>query len=367
MFTVSPVVEASLRRVLASRVVTALASPRPVDHYLGALHPLWRVDEVRATVLGLRSETADMVTVALAPNAAWRGFQAGQHVRLGVAVDGVRRIRCYSPTNAPRDGDRRVDLTVKRHPGGVVSGFVHERLRAGAVVTLSQATGDFVLPAVPPPHVLLVSGGSGITPVVSMLRTLLDGGHAGRVDLVHFARRRADVPFARELAQRAAEHAAFHLHVVLTGEPGASLTGRCEPALLDAAVPAWRDAEAWVCGPPGLIAAVQAARGDARCRRALHVERFVLPPAPAGAPGGVVEFAASGRRVASDGRTLLVQAEAAGLAPASGCRIGICQTCRCRKLRGTVRDVVTGALSTEPDVPIRACVSVPVGDVAVAL
>jgi ferredoxin len=100
----------------------------------------------------------------------------------------------------------------------------------------------------------------------------------------------------------------------------------------------------------------------------LHVERFVAP-APVLDPGagatatGAVRFARSGAEAVNDGGTLLDQAEAAGLTPQSGCRMGICHTCSCRKLAGAVRDVRTGEISTAPDEQIQICVNVPLGNV----
>ncbi|MFN8544273.1 MAG: ferredoxin reductase [Candidatus Binatia bacterium] len=351
--------------------MAALASPHGIDRYLASFDPMWRLDAVTARVVAANRETADAVTLTLEPNRNWRGFRAGQYVRIGFEIDGIRRTRCYSLSSSPDRASGLLDVTVKRHPHGLVSGFVQEHVRPGTIVTLSEAAGDFTLPEPFPSHVLFLCGGSGITPVMSMLRTLLDRGHQGRIDLIHFARRRADVMFARELHVRARAHPSFRLHLSLTGEPPAAgdLAGHFTEELLARAVPTYANAEAWVCGPEGLVDAV-AATWDRHGRgHELHVERFTAAPRPpaADATGGTVRFARSGRVVVSDGRSLLVQAEAAGLAPKSGCRMGICRTCLCPKPRGTVRDLVTGALSSEAEVAVRLCVSIPVGDVTLDL
>jgi ferredoxin-NADP reductase len=371
MFTMEAGPPDALRRALASRLVAALATPHPVDRYLAALHPLWRLEAVTARVIAVRRETERAVTLTLRPSRSWRGFRAGQHVRVGVDVDGIRRTRCYSLSSSPDGASGLVEVTVARHPYGLVSRFIHDRVRAGTVVALSQAEGDFTLPARPPPHLLFITGGSGITPVMSMLRTALGRGYDGRIDLVHYARTRHDVIFGRELRALADARGGFRFTLALTGEPPSAqdLGGHFTEHALARVVPGYADAETWVSGPPGLIEAVATTWKALGRTDGLHVERFGAAPriASADAVGATVELSRSGRRIASDGRSLLEQAEAAGLAPAFGCRRGICRTCVRRKTSGTVRDVVTGALSSEPEEDIRLCVSVPLGDVTLDL
>ncbi len=127
-------------------------------------------------------------------------------------------------------------------------------------------------------------------------------------------------------------------------------------------------AATFVCGPPALIDAVRATWADDGLPEPT-VETFT-PPAVAFDPEsatGTVRFAGSAREAENSGLPLLEQAEDAGLAPAHGCRMGICNTCSCRKTSGAVRNVLTGEISTKEDELIRICVSVPVGDVEIAL
>src|SRR5690606_13264131 len=138
---------------------------------------------------------------------------------------------------------------------------------------------------------------------------------------------------------------------------------------LSALVPAFERWDAWVCGPQGLMDAATrayAARGaEARVRTEQFVVASQLPQFEGEA--GHLYFARAKRSLSGDKRTLLEQAEGAGLNPKSGCRMGICQTCRCKKLEGVTRDIRTGELSTQPDVDIQLCVSVPVGNVSIDL
>jgi len=136
------------------------------------------------------------------------------------------------------------------------------------------------------------------------------------------------------------------------------------PAFLDRLVPGYRDVPTWACGPAPMIEAVRAAYQGSEL---LHVEYFQPPRARTSSSGGAVAFASSGLEAPNSGAPLLEQAEAAGLTPEFGCRMGICFTCTSVKRDGTVRNVLTGEESSAPDEEIRVCVSAPVGDCVVEL
>ncbi|CAN5614110.1 ferredoxin reductase [soil metagenome] len=355
-------------------------APHGVDRYLEQVRPTWVGHEVRARVLAIRPEAPDVVTLTLRPGRGWAGAQAGQHVRVGVEVDGRRRTRSFSLASSAVRDDGCVEITVKAHADGVVSRHLVDRVGPGTTLTLSPPAGDFTLPAIRPRRLLLISGGSGITPVMAMLRTLLDEGHDGPVTFLHYARTEADVIFADELAAIDRAHPSVDVRIVMTGSTEAgsdrsgdrtstALQGRFRADHVAALVPDLAEVEAFACGPVGMVDAVLDHWSDAGATERLHVERFALAPVPAAADevGGAVSFAASDTTVTSDGAVLLVQAEAAGLSPANGCRMGICHTCTRSKLNGVVRDLRTGALSSTDEEHIQICVSVPVGDVAVDL
>ncbi len=342
-------------RLLRSRLADALTGPHGVDRYVELVAPAFSTSEVRAEVVAVARQTAATVTLTLRPNDLWRGFRAGQFVLLTVEVDGVRHVRSYSPAGSQHAAGGTIELTVKAHPQGVVSRHLVERARPGMVVGLSQADGDFVLPDRRPDDLLLVSGGSGITPVMSMLRTLRDEAHAGRVTVLHYARTRDDVCYAAELEAAGAT-------VVHTREPGARRFAAAQVREL-------ATAHTYVCGPTALIDAVRDAAADVGAESRLRVEHFVppAPPASGDAGGGALTFARSGVTADGDGRPLLEQAEAAGLTPAHGCRMGICHTCTCRKTAGHVLDLRTGEVLGDDQLDIRICVSAPVGDVTLDL
>ncbi|GHJ59902.1 oxidoreductase [Nocardioides sp. OK12] len=364
--------------VLRSRAVAALASPHGVDRYLEQVNPLWAAHEVRGRVVEVRPETTGVhpvTTLTVQPTSTWRGHRAGQHVQVGVDLPGARRAtRCFSLSSAASAPGERFTLTVRAHDDTdertSLSRHLATRARPGDLLHLSQAGGDFTMhasPATPTPHpLLLVSGGSGITPVMSMLRTLLRDGYDGRanrpVTFLHYARSPQEQIYAEELAAVARFDNHVDVHLVHTARGGA----RFSPAALARLVPGFRDTDTWVCGPTGLVEAVAAAYdGSAR----LRVEHFKAPATAAGAgpAQGETSFTRSGLGATNTGETLLAQAEALGLRPETGCRMGICFTCTSRKTSGTVRDVVTGEESSRPDEDVRICVSAPVGDCSVDL
>lgn len=372
-----PLLERPLRRLAASPLARAATWPHGVDGFAEALDPALSTGRVRARIAGLRRQTADTVTVTLRPNAAWQGHRAGQHVLLTVEVDGVRQSRCFSVASAPADRGT-LELTCKAGPASVVARHLRERATVGDVVELSQAQGDFVLGETGDRPILLVSAGSGITPVLSMLRAIDDGTAApvGPVTFVHYARRGDDVLYAGEVAEIVARHPGWRAITVTEHDRTGDLHGRFADDHLAAVGARPRAGEAYVCGPQPFMDAVAAAwRAHGGAPSRFHTESFGAPAAAtvgvATAGTGTLRFARSGVEVADDGRSILEQAEAAGLRPQHGCRRGICHTCVVPRASGCVRVAATGELEASPaDVagtPVRICVTVADGDVELDL
>jgi ferredoxin-NADP reductase len=356
------------RRLLRSSLLEALAYPHGVDRYVELVRPMLVRGEVRAEVTAVRRQTPKSVTLTLRPNANWRGLRAGQFVGVSVEIDGVRETRPYSPAGSQHAAGGALELTVSTHPEGLVSRELRDRARPGMIVGLTQAQGDFVLDAQRPQRVLLISGGSGITPVMAMLRSLCDEGFAGEIGFLNYARSPELALYGAELDQLAERHARLRVARGFTRGRGQALNGRFRREHLGAVISDHSSAATFVCGPPALIDAVRAvAACDGLPEPA--TETFTPPALAFDTDGadGCVSFIASGAQATNSGLPLLEQAEDAGLAPEHGCRMGICNTCSCRKTAGIVRNVLTGELSSAGDEQIRICVSVPVGDVALEL
>ncbi len=379
-----PLLRRAAAAVLDSPVGTALdalAAPHGIDRYLELVDPLLVRDSGRAVVTDVRRETPDTTTLTLRPN-RWAGHMAGQFVEVGVELDGRRQTRCYSVSSSAHRGDGQFTITVKADPQGLVSPHLVDRIGRGTVVSISAPMGDFTLPGTMgdrPERLLLVSGGSGITPVLSMLRTLVDEDAPTDVTFLHYARTPRDLAFVDELWELHTRRDNVHVVVVMTGQNegapmpfgGPVLTGHLEASHIDAVLGDLSGVPVFVCGPASLLDAATDLWERAGLPELLHLERF-QPVArvvtAADAIGGTITLTASQQAIVDDGRTILEQAEAAGLTPRAGCRMGICHTCITPLAAGQVRDVRDGRLSpvAQPGCDpqdVQLCVSVPVGDV----
>jgi ferredoxin-NADP reductase len=343
------------RRLLRSPFVDLLVGPHGIDRYLELIRPDLTITDARAKIVRVERQTPRSVTLTIRPNAAWSGFQAGQFVRVGVEIDGVRRTRTYSPASSQHAAHDLLELTISFLPDGLVSRYLRAE-NPGGVVHLGTAGGTFVLPDARPERVALISGGSGVTPVMSMLRTLCDERHAGEITFIHYGRTRADWLYEREVRAIAAAHPNLRVEYVATREGGARFSREATGLTADTV--------AAVCGPPGLIEAVREAWSDAA--ENVLAETFTPPTLTVTGESaqGTIRFLRSGRTAEIATGTLLEQAEAAGLTPEHGCRMGICHSCTCRKTAGAVRNILTGEITDEEDEHIQLCVSVPAGDVA---
>jgi len=347
-------VRATPRQRLRERVwKLAAAATHPFDpaDYLDMFRPLRAGAELRAQVVEVRPETSDAVTVVLRPGGAWRGHKPGQYVRIGLDVDGVRLWRSYSLTSAPGNG--LLTITAKAVPDGVVSAHLSQELQPGQLVHLDQAVGDFVLPDPAPRKVLFVTGGSGITPVMGMLRAGLD--RLTDVVLVHSEACADDVIFGSELRGFAE---AGRLRLV---EQHTDTHGRLDVAALAALVPDLAERETWACGPAGLLDALEEQWASPDL---LHTERFRTALVEPG-EGGTVRFTGTEVALELDGATSILDAgEEAGVLMPSGCRMGICFSCVLPLREGSVRDLRSGDVTTAAPgdgVLIQTCISAAAG------
>jgi ferredoxin-NADP reductase len=357
----------SLRdRVL--RLAELATTPLLPADYLDLVDPLRRGADLRGRIVEVHPETADAATIVIRPGADWAGHLPGQYVRIGVDVDGVRHWRAYSLTHGPR-ADGYISVTVKAVPNGKVSNHLVRKAKPGTLVHLEQAAGEFVLPT-EGGKFLFVTAGSGVTPVIGMLRNLFPVTDSGAVRLtrslpydivvVHVAPSEPDSIFLDNLR---ALDAAGHIRLVARYDD--------EHGVLDVAdladlVPDLAERATLACGPAGLLDALQAHHDERGL--ALLTEQFRAGNLVVG-EGGTVSFAKSGATVEADGGTpILEAAEAAGVLMPSGCRMGICYGCVLPMREGAVRDLRTGEVTTaspgESDaggVPIQTCISAAAG------
>ncbi len=344
-------------RAAAGRISTPLLP----DDYLRLANPLWSARELRGRVVSVRRETADSATLVIRPGWGFDfDYRAGQYVGIGLQVDGRWRWRTYSLTSTPAvRGARTIAITVKANPAGLVSPLLVDDVAPGTIVRLAAPRGDFVLPDPAPAALLFLTAGSGITPVVSMLRTLAHRDQIGDIVHLHSAPTRAAAMFGDELTELARRRPGYRLRLRTTGTEG-----RFDPAGIGAEVPDWAQRHTWACGPEDLLGAAERTWSAAGIAERLHTERFAVQRAAPSGTGGTITFVRSGKQVAAGGATSLLEAgEGAGVRMPFGCRMGICWSCVVPVSDGYVRDLRTGA-EHGPGARVQTCCSAASGDCA---
>ncbi|MFI5538932.1 ferredoxin reductase [Nocardia sp. NPDC051900] len=347
-----------LRGALA-RVTTPLLP----DDYLHLANPLWSARELRGRIVEVRKETADSATLVIQPGWGFDfKYQPGQYIGIGILVDGRWHWRSYSLTCPPNwsdpghGGKRLISIAVKAMPEGFLSSHLVSGVPVGTVVRLAAPQGGFVLPSPPPEKVLFLTAGSGVTPVIAMLRAMDRREVFTDVVHLHSARTSDDVMFGAELGALRDRNPGFDTRLHLTAE-----RGKFALADLDTEIPDWRERQTWACGPAGMLDEIENHWRDAGLSDRLHVERFEIERSAVGA-GGTVTFGKTGRSVDADGATSLLEAgESAGVQMPFGCRMGICQTCVVTLSSGHARDLRNGEERREGD-KVQTCISAAAGD-----
>ena len=305
----------------------------------------------------VRRETHDVATFLLAPRSPRRfAYKPGQFLTFAFEIGGETVHRCYTVASAPTRPDT-VQITVKRVPGGPVSNWLHDHLKPGAAVRALGPMGNFSCFQHPAPRYLFLSGGSGITPLMSMARTFHDLGEPRDVTFVHCARSPADIVFRDELTTMAHASSAFRFVPVCEadapGEPWTGLRGRLSAAMLGLVAPDFAEREVFVCGPAPFMAAVRAMLAAAGFdMRRHHEESFDFATlgaeekSEAAAAETVldqpkrvfkVEFAKTRRAIeCPEDVPVLEAARRAGIRLPSSCARGLCGTCKSKLVSGTV-------------------------------
>jgi len=360
-----PTVPAWRLRLL--RGLRALFTPLLPDDYLELINPLWSTQELRGRIERIERETPDAVTVVIRPGWEWPGHKPGQYLRVGLPVNGVHHWRAYSITSDPDRADGCISITPKLVETGKVSRYLVRSARPGIIVRLGGVEGAFTLPDPAPAKLLFISAGSGITPIMSMLRSLDRG--LGLVDSVHLhsARTSDAVIFGGELRDLSRRNPGFRLHEQFTGQ-----NGRIGPADLDRLCPDWRERESFLSGPAEMLAAMtEHWKQELGNSERLHVEHFQPYLGSEGTrqgDGGSIHFCSSNLTAQSDGsRPILLAGEDAGATLPFGCRMGICHTCVGRLRTGKVRDLRTGEVHGQDGEMIRTCINAPEGAIEIEL
>lgn len=330
------------------------------------IDPMWSLTDIKAYVEGVQQETADAITVTLKPNARFEGFQAGQHLQVTFEINGSQKTRTFSISSSPGDylSSKKIQLTIKAVEEGEVTQWIHQHLKAGDVVKLSPAHGEFTLPD-PGTRALYIAGGSGITPVMSHIRQLLETNPKQEVSLLYYAKNSDDFIFQHELKainKRVKNFKFYFIETRKTDSSDSTLSGHICDTHIERACHQEPDS-IYLCGPSHLQESanecITALFGESK---PVTQENFglAIKPLLGSNKAQPVVFSHSNKQIDCDQKTpLLDAAQQAGLNPDHGCRMGICYTCKCKKKSGVVRNLVTGKLSGTEEEDIQLCVSVP--------
>lgn len=409
VFVAIPWVLASAQDVLVGLAahLTWFATAEPIDRWLRAAPVVARVAPVAATsaparapapgraaqppapprqaprpsgfvalpVIGVVEETPDIKTIRVTRPEGF-AFAAGQFLTVRIRIDQRDHVRCYSISSSPQTAGY-LEISVKRQ--GLVSSALHATMRAGGVLHARRPAGTFVYPEGDDRALVLVAGGVGITPMISMLRHGLATEPQRPFTLLHGARDIAGLAFADELRVLARRWPSLQWVPAVSGAgaPPFCYPGRIDAHLITTTVPNIADALVYMCGPSSMLDTVRQTLlslgvADAQIR----FERFEAAIAAVGAhataavvneaddtgppaKGNVITFARSCQTHTAGKRdTLLDAAEACGVAIPSLCRAGVCGTCRTRVKEGTVR-CDTSALGEDEraDGYVLACVA----------
>ena len=354
---------------LSDNLIAPLINPAQFDFWAEQFGSTHAWDRCFARVVSVQAEGRDTKTLTLKANRNWSGFIAGQHCNVTATIAGRNITRSYSISSDPIDG-RLVQITVRREAGGLMSEYLCNDIEVGDRLELGSAFGEMLLTMPTPTHLLLLAAGSGITPMMSQIRSLARIGMPDSVTLLYWEKTSVDFNFWQELESIAQQYSNFNLNLMTTRERSElSLSGRISNELL-AQVPNIDIVDqVFSCGASGFV---EAATSVCELRKLPLMSEAFTPSQVKVQTTEVAQYDVYLRRQGihlslNNQLPLLEQLESAGVSVASGCRQGICNTCTCVRNSGATADAFSGAVDREPSQIIKLCVSRAVGDIELDL
>lgn len=347
------------------------------------LAPQWTTDAYRARIVEIRDEADDMYTLVLQPQQGfidriWPNFKAGQFIELMVEKDGARTLRCFSISSSPAYYQRSglIELSIRIQQKGLITPWIHQRMTTSDIVNISAPQGDFVLPESQLSKVketgaqklLLIAGGSGITPFRSMLQQLdLTKSPGLDIHLLYYSRNDQQVVFQQELEVLKNNNPHIEITFIDSEKHGFICEQHIKSYCAD-----FYARTAFICGPSPMIQQARKVLMNAGLtKESINFEFFGIAPIEVeNSEQGAVHFQASNKVVLTEkdkAKTLLQQAEDEGLNPVVGCRIGVCHQCICKKKSGVVFNTRTQKYSDTGSEEVQLCISVAQGDVVLDL
>lgn len=347
-----------------SRVFKHLSTPLLPDDYTHLINPLWSSRELRGQIEAINPTSPTSAELVIRPG--WgmpTDFKSGQFIGLGVEVNGKFLWRSYSLTNAPRPHDGLLTINIRALNDGYVSKHLVANVKPGTVVRLAAPAGDFYLPEPLPARIAFVTAGSGVTPVISMLRDLSTRNASVEVEHIHSYRGEEEAVFVselRELERRSAsKQMKYRLHTRNTETQPRIDAAAVTDTIADFGSLA-SSASAYACGPVELLKNLEPEFPG------LRTERFTVDRTAAEDVGGTVSFGSRGDVDVDGATTILEAAESVGVDLPYGCRMGICATCVQQLSDGAARDIRTGATFVAGE-RVRTCVCAPAGHASIEL
>lgn len=336
--------------------------------------PEWRSQKIAAKVISIKNENSNIYTLTLKPDNKWSTFIPGQFVLLTTEINGRMLTRTFSISSAPRDfiATGFIEVSIRVQDQGSVTPWLRDNLKNGDYVYLSEAAGDFCLSSDHHKKVF-IAGGSGITPIRSMLNEHRDSAWLSDAHLFFYLRNKDEAFFTNDLKRLQAN--GLNVHMMYSDEIGFFAIDQLTSGLGSNNL---EGADFYICGPGKMIELCSSTISLAGARLDhIHFEYFGNAPVKVKFDSNqdnefvYVNYLDSRKQVkftsSAVKKTLLELAEDEGLKPVSGCRQGICHQCICKKKQGRVYNTKTQEYSDSGPEEIQLCLSVPVGTVELEL
>jgi ferredoxin-NADP reductase/anaerobic selenocysteine-containing dehydrogenase len=364
--------------------------------------PLWQGQATQLYVTDIIEETHDVYTFRFQGNPLCKFvYWAGQFCTLVLNINGKKVLRSYTISSTP-SRPYVLEITVKRVPGGLVSNWLPDNLKVGEKISIAGPKGKFCLvPGKIPKKILFLTGGSGVTPLMSMSRWLCDVSANVDIKFLNSVRSPNDIIFRKELELLTTRYKMFEPVVVSSTRSSSSdwmgLKGRINRQVIESVAPDFQERHVFMCGPPPFMEAMKGILMELGFNMAnFHTESFggirtakdkpaptrptavpttpppaavQKPPPPtveeAPAKSLTIEFVRSGKKVTTDGKMpLLDLAEENDVDLDYGCRSGDCGDCKARLLKGKVEMECEDGLEDDEKAEgyILTCVGTPVTD-----
>ncbi len=331
-----------------------------INFGLSHLSKTWSVNRVKAKVIRITEESPDVKSFYLEPNGLWKGFLPGQHVNVSLKINGRFQTRTFSFSSHPKE--KLLRITIKKIPGGLVTNTIHTSSKVGDIWELGEATGDFLITKnIETEKYLFLSGGSGITPILSQLKELSKKNSSSKITLLYFSKSEKDILFKNELNLLTHTLQNFKVVHFLSEEKNPKYNfGIFGESILKTHVPDFKDHSTFFCGPEPLKQVVFNLYEKENILDKILCEDFGLFNQKTIETTELqkVKLLFRAREEEIGSGNILDSLLDKGISLQHGCKSGICNTCACMKSKGRVKNLITGKISDDSREKIKLCVSV---------